>query len=73
MENRPELDWIDRATLTEDPTPERFSDMLGELDYEIEGGTLEEPLWAWMKHPWYAVVGMTEDECIAILQRPEPA
>lgn len=63
------LGWVERATLTETPNRERFFEMLPELDYEIEGGTFEEPLWAWMQHPWYKRLGLTEDECVSILTK----
>ncbi len=66
-------DWglgpIERATLTEKPTRERFFEFLPELDYEIKGGTWEDPFWAWMEHPWFGTLGLSRDECEDFLQQ----
>lgn len=68
MDDCPYLSEINKATLTEMPTRERFFEFLPELDYEVKGGTLDEPLWAWMKHPWFEDLGLTVDECLAFFQ-----
>jgi hypothetical protein len=59
---------LEKATLTEIPTKERFFEFLPDMDYEIMGGTWENPLWAWMKHPWYKQLNLNKDECIKYLQ-----
>ena len=46
-------DPIAVATLTEPASKERFFELLPDLDYEVHGGTWEEPLWAWITHPWF--------------------
>lgn len=58
----------ERYTLTEAPSRERFFELLPDLDYEIRGGTQEEPLWAWMEHPWFGALGLSVDECETFLQ-----
>jgi hypothetical protein len=58
---------IERGTLTEPATRGRFFGWLPELDYEVDGGTLDEPLWAWMTHPWFSTLGLTYEECEAVL------
>lgn len=72
----PEISWVldnvseialgdlERATLTEAPTRELwFSLVLPELDFEIHGGTWDDPKWAWEKHPWFTSLGLTKEEC----------
>jgi hypothetical protein len=51
-------------TLSQEPSREVwFESMLRNLDYEISGGTEDEPRWAWQEHPWFAALGLTDDEC----------
>jgi len=74
MTTQAEIDWVLKnsydweaifvITLKEEPSKELwFSDILPNLDYEIEGGTWENPLWAWEKHPWFKTLNLTKDEC----------
>jgi len=52
-----------RVSLTTDPNREDwFAKVLPDLDYEI-GGTWDEPIWAWTKHPWFEALGLTDEEC----------
>jgi hypothetical protein len=57
------------ASLTSPPNRDDwFAKILPDLDYEIKGGTWEDPLWAWTKHPWFSALGLTEEECVTYLQ-----
>lgn len=57
------------VSLTKDPNREDwFARILPDLDYEISGGTWDEPKWAWTQHPWFAALGLTDEECEAHLQ-----
>lgn len=52
------------VSLTKDPNREDwFRRVLPDLDYEMQGGTWDEPLWAWTKHPWFEALGLTSEEC----------
>lgn len=58
------LGEVERATLTQRPNQRVwFSVILPDLDYEIRGGTFEEPRWAWEEHPWFQALGLTRREC----------
>jgi hypothetical protein len=53
---------------------EWFTRILPELDYEMQrkdGTPVEEGDWAWKQHPWFTLLDLTEDECLAAL-RSEP-
>ena len=57
------------VSLTKEPNREDwFAIVLPALDYEIHGGTWDDPLWAWMTHPWFAALNLTADECAIYLQ-----
>lgn len=78
--NREAIEWVlanvtedalgplERATLTEAPSRERWFELLPELDYEIKGGTQDDPRWGFEEHPWFAALGVTKDECEDYLQ-----
>ena len=58
------LPLLHRVTLTKPANRDDWFDwMLAELDWEIQGGTWEQPLWAFTKHPWFAQLGVTVEEC----------
>jgi len=48
-----------------------FKSLLPAMDYEVKGGTWEEPRWAWREHSWFRLLGLTDEECITSLQSPE--
>lgn len=58
-------DWyLHLLTLTQ--APDRalwFSRFLPDLDWEVEGGTWDEPRWAFQEHPWFDALGLTREEC----------
>jgi hypothetical protein len=54
---------LEIKVLTEEPTREKFFAMLPDLDWEVKGGTADEPRWAYEEHPWYEALGITQEEC----------
>lgn len=63
------IDEIYQITLGEKPSKKLwFQCILPTLDFEIEGGTWENPKWAWELHPWFKALNLTREECEDWLQ-----
>lgn len=64
-------DWnLHLLTLTRPPDRDLwFSTFLADLDWEVHGGTWDEPRWAFMEHPWFEALGLTREECEDYLAR----
>lgn len=61
----PDLLRVQEVLTEETPTREMFFAVLPDWDFEVNGGTLDHPRWAWEDHPWFAYLGITREECEA--------
>lgn len=59
----PDLLRVQEVLTENEPTREMFFAALPDFDYEVKGGTAEEPRWAYEEHPWYEQLGITKQEC----------
>lgn len=57
-----------RAAELEAALRERFFSELPEYDYERYDG-----IWGWHEHPWFELLGLTDEECQAALAENKPA
>jgi hypothetical protein len=59
----PDLLRVQEVLIEAHPTRAMFFAALPDWDYEVSGGTGDEPRWAYEVHPWFAQLGITKEEC----------